>query len=101
MSPTPGRIVLYRAQTGSYTWPAIITATTDSLTPDGASVLSSPEHVHLTVFTAGMGSIGDGQYPRSECGYQEWDVPHSTFPQTASPDNDSFPPGHWAWPAPS
>jgi hypothetical protein len=86
-----GRIVIYRSRTGDYDVPAIITATQTTLNPKGVEAghvpaLSSPQHVHLTVFTPGEPGLREGaedfkvesEHGRSEnvagC-YQEWDVP--------------------------
>lgn len=108
MKPTIGRIVLYRSRTGSYTVPAIITATTDTLNPQGVEAghvpgLSSVHHVHLTVFTPGKpgmrGGAGDflteSEHGRSEnvagC-YQEWDIP------LAGGAGEAQGPGTWQWP---
>lgn len=89
--PQIGRIVLYRSRTGAYTVPAMITATVDTLNPKGVEAghipaLSSPWHVHLTVFSPGFPQMrGDAddfqvrsEHPVSEnvsgC-YQEWNIP--------------------------
>jgi hypothetical protein len=82
-APTIGRIVWFRSRTGAYDVPAMITATADTLNPDGVQAyrnsiqlrheaenadcppdrqpplrgvppLSSDRHVHLTVFTPGI-----------------------------------------------
>lgn len=106
--PTLGRIVIFRSRTGNYDVPAIVTATVDTLNPAGVAAghvpdLSSPTHVHLTVFTPGKpgmrGGAGDflveSEHGRSEnvagC-YQEWDVPAD-----ATRDAE-VPPGTWRWP---
>lgn len=67
--PTVGRIVLYRSVTGSYTLPAIVTATVGSIFEPGVAEggvppLTGDDHVHLHVFT-----------PGAQGGYQEFDVP--------------------------
>lgn len=79
MTPAPsiGRIVVFRSRTGKYDVPAIITATTATLNPEGVAAylrsqdlleagddaytgrkgvppLSSDDCVHLTVFTPGI-----------------------------------------------
>lgn len=115
--PSVGRIVLYRSRTGSYTVPAIITATSSSLNQAGVDAghvpaLSDEDNVHLTVFTPGepgmRGDAGDfrceSEHVRSEnvagC-YQEWDIPPADVlanEQNADPDNEGFAPGTWAWP---
>jgi hypothetical protein len=129
MKPSICRLVLYRSRTGKYTVPAIITATVDTLNPEGVEAggvppLSSPNHVHLTVLTPGMfcpnGSAafaaGDDGRPVSEAAggsYQEWDVPAAVLvgddqepgELRASIDGDhpsdvcAHAPGTWAWPA--
>ena len=108
MRPTIGRIVIYRSRTGDYDVPAIVTATTDTLNPKGVEAghippLTSPSHVHLTVFTAGKPGLRQGaedfkvtsEQPVSEnvagC-YQEWDIP-----EDATRDAE-VPPGTWRWP---
>lgn len=113
--PSVGRIVLYRSRTGTYTVPAIITATARSLARgvDAGHVpgLSDEDNVHLTVFTPGKPGMRGGadflcesEHGRSEnvagC-YQEWDIPPSISlgnEQSEDPDNEGFPPGTWAWP---
>lgn len=102
MRPTIGRIVLYRSRTGTYTVPAMITATTATLAPKGVELhaatngekgvppLSGDLHVHLAVFTPGIPGMRVGaadfvareDTPISEnvAGvYQEWDVPPVGF----------------------
>lgn len=105
--PTIGRIVIYRSRTGSYSVPAIVTATQATLNPDGVAAghvpaLSSIGHVHLTVFTPGQPGLRTGagdflvesEHGRSEnvagC-YQEWDVPFDAL--IGEPQ-----PGSWHWP---
>jgi hypothetical protein len=118
MKPTIGRIVIYRSRTGDYDVPAIITATRETLNPKGIEAgyipdLSSDDHVHLTVFTAGMpglrGSVIErddfktvSKYPISEnvagC-YQEWDIPHFEPPELPYDSaGDGLQPGSWRWP---
>lgn len=99
-----GRIVHYRSRTGSYTVPAIVNCTQDSIYQPGVDAGHVPpltqEHaVHLTVFTPGqpgmrMGGtdfIAEPQHRVSEnvagC-YQEWDIP---FDPAGAP-------GTWSWP---
>lgn len=103
-----GRIVIYRSRTGDYDVPAIVTATVDTLNPKGVELghipaLSSPDHVHLTCFTAGKPGMRRGaedfkvesEHGRSEnvsgC-YQEWDIPWL-------PEGEEIAPGTWRWPA--
>lgn len=107
-APTIGRIVIYRSRTGSYSVPAIINATVDTLNPDGVAAghvppLEHPTDVHLTVFTPGKpgmrGGAGDflveSEHGRSEnvagC-YQEWSIP---FDASDEPEQA---PGTWRWP---
>jgi hypothetical protein len=106
-APSIGRIVVYRSRTGTYSIPAIVNATVDTLNPDGVAAghvpdLSSNTHVHLTVFTPGKpgmrGGAGDfkveSPHGRGEnvsgC-YQEWDIPFDDS------DEDQAP-GTWRWP---
>ena len=121
MEPSLGRVILYRSKTGRYTLPALITSTARSLNPDGVAAgalpdLSSPLHVHLTVFTPGRkgqripGSvIPDGRSPHGiedpwGGSYQEWDIEPSLdaegFVAHRAEDvvNNDFAPGTWAWP---
>lgn len=126
MKPTIGRIVIYRSKVGAYVIPAIITATIDTLAPEGLArwhdtdgregvpPLDSNRHVHLTVFTPG--------YPaqhRLESGaawggtYQEWNVPEFVVGSVEGGTTGGFvegdvvpplpvpakqPPGTWHWP---
>jgi hypothetical protein len=117
-----GRVVLYRSRTGSYTVPAIVTATGDTLARAGVEAghvpdLESPAHVHLTVLTPGKpgmrGGAGDfeveSEHPRSEnvagC-YQEWDIPFwdpaADMPAEQLADYaarlEAQPPGTWTFP---
>jgi hypothetical protein len=121
MEPTIGRIVHYRSRTGKYTVPAIITATTETLNPEGVeagyvSALSSSEHVHLTVFSPGTPGLRLGAedfvVPESEerpvaenvgGSYQEWDVPRFVHPSGLPAERgdtrlDVQAPGTWRWP---
>jgi hypothetical protein len=72
MPATLGRVVIYRSRTGRYDVPAIVTATTDTLDPQGVELYhatncgkgvpplddqvdsSDAQHVHLTVLTPGL-----------------------------------------------
>lgn len=121
MRPTIGRIVTYRSRTGRYDVPAVVTATQDTLDPAGVEAherssgrsgvpsLSSPNHVHLTVFTPGLpGQRADAldfevesSFGRSEnvagC-YQEWDIPLAGSSSDAADIEDEPAPGTWRWP---
>lgn len=111
MKPTIGRIVIYRSRTGNYDVPAIITATQDTLNPQGVAAgmvppLESENHVHLTVFTPGMPGhrkdaddfLVEPEFGRSEnlsgC-YQEWNIP---FYEVAGDSDAPAEPGTWRWP---
>lgn len=79
--PSLGRIVIYRSRTGRYDVPAIITATEQTLDPQGVELyfasegekgvppLTGAAHVHLTVLTPGIpgfraeGLAGEGDSP--------------------------------------
>lgn len=81
-APTLGRIVIYRSNTGDYDLAALVTATRDSLTPEGLSrnqvcPIESATHVHLHVFTPGKARH-----------YQELNVP---FDPNGGPRS-------WRWP---
>lgn len=123
--PTIGRVVLYRSRVGGYDVPAVITATQDTLDPEGVELyrrtagsdldvdaqgvppLSSPDHVHLTVFSPGLPGNDEPPKPmdRNAGGsYREWNVPlfepHTVpdprpgvQPAVAEPE-----PGTWRWP---
>lgn len=87
MNPTIDRIVIYRSKRNPYDLPAIVTATVDSLWPDGVASgqvppLSSPTHVHLHVLS-----------PGAESSYREHDVPFDEARDA------HVPPGTWRWPA--
>lgn len=87
--PTICRVVVYRSRTGRYDVPAIVTATLDTLDPQGVELceatngekgvpaLSSPSHVHLTVLTPGIpgfraeGLSGAGDTPLAERDHSE------------------------------
>ncbi len=94
------RAVVYRSKTGSYDLPAVVTATVDTLDPKGVELghvpaLSSPAHVHLTVFTCGkQGTAREGNAVNNEAAggsYQEFDIPFC-------PEGDEIEPGTWRWP---
>lgn len=118
--PSLGRIVIYRSRTGDYDLPAIVNATKDSLNPKGVEAgyvpdLSSPTHVHLTVFSPGRGGLRKGAedfkvtspFPVSEnvsgC-YQEWDIAYAYDPDEERTYGESMQriaevaPGTWRWP---
>lgn len=123
--PSIGRVVWYRSRTGKYTVPAIVTATTETLAPEGVEAglipaLTDEQHVHLTVFSPGLPQYGPNMHgepgPARElppgatshnlagC-YQEWDVAYfdthgirvSCAPEV---DEDSLEQlaGTWCWP---
>lgn len=85
-APSIGRIVHYRSRRNPYDVPAVVTATQDSLWPEGVErgdvpALDSPFHVHLHVFTPG--NLED---------YQEHNIPFAA-------EEDGEPaPGSWRWP---
>lgn len=105
MRATVGRIVHYRSKTGNYTLPAMITATHETLWPEGVALgevpaLSSEAHVHLQVFTPGIAES-----------YPEHDVPFYPGPRSdvghfaaaiagvSPPDGPpEQPAGSWRWP---
>lgn len=116
-----GRVVWYRSRTGAYTCPAMITATQDTLHQPNVDAgyiegLSSPSHVHLTVYTPGRpGKRGTAEdfkvvspLPIAEnVGglYQEWDIPfwepsgnQSRADMHRPGDVSPQAPGTWAWP---
>lgn len=114
-SPTICRMVVYRSRTGDYDVPAVINCTQDTLSEKGVEAghvpaLSSPDHVHLTVFTPGkpgMRRQPDAFEPEnlpeggiealsenvSGC-YQEWDIPFAGN----ETDGEEIAPGTWRWP---
>jgi hypothetical protein len=111
MSPTIGRIVVYRSSTGRYSVPAIITATTETLYQpgvDGGHVppLTGRDHVHLTVFTPGTPGERlpdtDPSIRTLNAGgtYQEWDIPFDVLGGDPRQGIEGQPqqPGTWAWP---
>ena len=70
-APTIGRHVIFRSRTGDFDIPAIVTATEDSVDPEGVDKgnvpqLSGNRCVHLTVFTPqkpGTGTADDDVNP--------------------------------------
>lgn len=122
--PSIGRIVWYRSRTGKYSLPAMITATQETLDPDGVKLysdthgkmgvpaLSSPDHVHLLVLTPGVESdqaLPDVSKSRNRGGtYQEWNVElwepsgpsmeELSKPQAGSRPPEEQPGGTWIWP---
>jgi hypothetical protein len=109
MRPTIGRIVIYKSRTGKYVVPAIITATKETLNPEGVAGgfiedLTDGDHVHLTVFTPGkpgkranaddfVGARKDAPISENLGGgtYQEWDVPIVAGPREAKPGECYWP----------
>lgn len=106
MRPTIARMVVYRSKTGKYVVPAVVSATQETLFRLGVEEgnlpdLSSPTHVHLTVFTPGIQGRVNSTTSAEELGrlqarstpaggsYQEWDVPY---------DETGEAPGSWSWP---
>lgn len=90
-----GEVVVYRSKTGGYDLAAIITGTSESLSPAGVEAgevrpVSSTSHVHLQVFTPGKARH-----------YQEFDVPMDDLGATADAvllESGVLPepqPGHW------
>lgn len=126
--PTIGRIVIYRSRTGRYDVPAIVTATVETLDPQGVELylategvkgvppLDSPEHVHLTVLTPGIpgfraeGLAGEGDSPLEVRDQSERPVPAKGYGENAggsyqewnvpidSGTNPSPAAGAWRWP---
>lgn len=111
-----GRIVWYRSRTGTYSMPAMVTATVDTLFQPNVEAghiagLSGPNCVHLTVFTPGTPGkrataedfVAVSEFPIAEnVGglYQEWDIPFWQPDSTAdltAPDSPQ-PAGTWTWP---
>lgn len=82
-APSIGRIVHYQAPAG--TQAALITAV-DGDVADGLPSLSSPEHVHLTVFAPG------------NPGTAVWNVAMSTFNQRLKGPVGTHRLGTWHWP---
>jgi hypothetical protein len=98
--PSIGRVVWYRSKVGAYDVPALITATQDTLSPEGVALymrtrradlqrgdvdldaqgvppLSGPDRVHLTVCSPGLpGNPARAGLDLNAGGtYREWDVP--------------------------
>lgn len=119
MTPRPsiGRVVIYRSRTGTYSMPALISATVDTLhrpNVDAGHVpdLTSGRHVHLTVFTPGIlgqrsastdPELGKANPPAGGS-LQEWDIAEweprldQAGDAFAAGDYTAQPPGTWAWP---
>lgn len=117
--PSICRIVVYRSRTGNYSVPAVVTATEDSLYRPGVEGgfvpdLSSPMHVHLTVFTPGLpgmrvtaedfeAPVPEGQVISENVAgcYQEWNVPFEAL-RLGGPVDDPHhlvpSAGTWHWP---
>lgn len=97
MVPTIGRIVMYRSKTANYVLPAMVTATMETLWPEGVETgqvpaLSSPLHVHLQVFTPGIAE----SYPEHDVPFFEL-APVSARSSPAEGEYEMLP-GSWAWP---
>lgn len=87
--PSLGRQVVYRSNTGNYDLTATITATEDTLWPEGVErgdvpPLTSKDHVHLHVFT-----------PGALVHYQEHDVPLSDDAGVVGAEHAAR---TWRWP---
>lgn len=85
--PSIGRIVVFRSRRGNYSMPAVVTATTETLWPEGIErgdvpALSSSMHVHLHVFTPGAAES-----------YPEHNVPFDD-----ATDYGEAAPRSWSWP---
>lgn len=114
-----GRIVWYRSKTGTYSCPAIISATTDTLYQPNVDAghmlpLATHAHVHLTVCTAGLPghvsddtarehpALADPHRPNKPAGgtYQEFDIPQWDWEADGvlTWDYADQPAGTWAWP---
>jgi hypothetical protein len=122
MDPSIGRIVVYRSRGPvGFIAPAIIAVTQETLAPAGVSLfvetkgargvppLSSPDHVHLIVFTAGVtdepppdpdfdvpmgGTWREHDVPFFERGSANVGGGSALMPQASHEQ----PPGTWAWP---
>lgn len=111
-----GRIVWYRSRTGTYSMPAIVTATIDTLFQPNIDAghiagVSGPDCIHLTVFTPGKPGkrvtaedfVVVSEHPIAEnVGgvYQEWDIPFwnpTSLNDATAPDSPQ-PAGTWTWP---
>lgn len=92
-TPSLGQIAHYRGKQGLLAPRcAIVTATVDSLDPRGVAsgevpALSTPEHVHLWVFT-----------PGDKGGFTEYDVPRGQASEGEPVTAGTIPPGTWCWP---
>lgn len=91
--PSLGRIVHYRGKQGLMTMrAAVITADVDNLDQRGVDAgmvppLSSPNHVHLWVWTPASGGPNG-----VSGGFPEFDVP------LGEEVDGCIPPGSWRWP---
>lgn len=114
-----GRVVWYRSKTGTYTCPATITATVDSLYQPNVEAghllpLSGDTYVHLTVDTPGLqGHVSAAtaqEHPElvkpdrlsTPAGgtYQEFNIPQ-WVPDASNVDlfeHSDQPAGTWMWP---
>lgn len=107
------RDVVYRSKTGTWSVPAKIVATIDTLYKPNVEAghvppLSSDDHVHLVCFTPGLpGHVSDEtkrEHPELTVQvhapgiFQEHDVPFWQ-PQSDAYAYDEQPPGTWTWPA--
>lgn len=102
------RAVIYRSKTGSYDLPAVVTATVNTLDPQGVSLGHVPEltaanRVHLTVFTCGKaGTSRDGNPVNNEAAggsYQEFNIPQFVVPELGAEDEAvEIVAGTWRWP---
>ena len=103
-----GRDVIYRSKTGRYSLPAKVSVTQESIyqaSVDAGLIhpLSTPDHVHLVVFTGG--SVGgrlpgtNPAIPQAPPGgtYQEFDIPWAGE-LVGDWEYADQPPGTWAWP---
>lgn len=116
MKPSIGRVVVFRSRTGTYSMPALISATVDTLhrpNVDAGHIpeLTSDRHVHLTAFTAGIPGersassdpeLGKANPPAGGT-LQEWDVEEwapvdADGAAFAAGDYTAQPAGTWAWP---
>jgi hypothetical protein len=102
-----GRVVIYRSKTGKYDLPAIVNCTTATLDPEGVKLghvpeLSTPDAVHLTVFTCGKeGTSREGNVVNNEAAggsYQEFNIPMSGFSPATATEGDEPQPGTWRFP---
>lgn len=105
-----GQVVHYVSKTGEYECAAVVTATKDSLFQPNVDaghlpMLSSEDHVHLTVLTPGkpghvsaatresMPSLADPDRPNKPMGstYAEWNIPYEDPMHMEAA-------GTWHWP---